>query len=112
MKVRIEEKNKATILHCEGSLDANTVSEFKKETVRLLDEGSVKFIIDGSRLDFVDSMGLGSLISLLRKAKQQNGDVMVVNLTNDVKTIFEITRLNKLFRVFENIDDACKAFGK
>lgn len=112
MKVKVEEKRGATVIRCEGSLDANTVSDFKKETLQLLNSGSVKIIIDGSKLDFVDSMGLGSLISLLRKVKQQDGDVMIANLTDDVKTIFEITRLHKLFRVFDNIEEACREFGK
>ncbi|MBU4483983.1 STAS domain-containing protein [bacterium] len=112
MKINVETKNNAVILHCKGSLDANTVADFKKETTKLLDGGNVKIIIDGKELDFVDSMGLGSLISLLRKTKQHDGDVLVVNLTSDVRTIFEITRLHKLFKVFDDLDQACGEFKK
>lgn len=97
MKITIDTKNGTTVLHLIGNLDADSVTRFKKQTYQLAEEGCQQFVIDFSDCPFVDSMGLGALISLLRKVRTQQGDVKITRLGKDVATIFEITRLNRLF---------------
>lgn len=97
MKLNIAKKGEATVLQIVGNLDADSVTRFKKQTYQLAEEGCRQFVIDFSDCPFVDSMGLGALISLLRKVRTQQGDVKITRLGKDVATIFEITRLNRLF---------------
>jgi anti-sigma B factor antagonist len=68
-------------------------------------------VIDCSNLNFIDSMGLGILISLLRRVRQRDGDVKVSALSEEVKTIFEITRLHRLFDVCNDSAAAVKKFS-
>lgn len=110
MKLDISKRGDVTVLRCEGSLDADNIAAFKKIAYEVLDKGALKLILDASKVDFVDSMGLGVLISLLRKLKQEDGDIKIVSLTPDVKTIFEITRLYRLFDIFDELKDALDAF--
>ena len=112
MKLDVSKKGDITVLVCSGSLDADNVAVFKKAAYDALEGGVSKFVLDASRMDFVDSMGLGVLISLLRKLKQKNGDIKIASLTPDVKTIFEITKLYRLFDVYEDSDTAVKGFKK
>lgn len=110
MKLDVSKKGDVAILRCAGSLDSDSISTFKKTAYDLFDQGTVKYVLDASKVDFVDSMGLGVLISLLRKVKQKDGDIKIASLTPDVKTIFEITRLYRLFDVFDTANEAIDKF--
>lgn len=110
MEIETEQVGNVTVLYCEGSLDADTVTHFKKTANELLERGVTNFVIDASKLNFVDSMGLGVIISLLRRVKQRDGDIKISSLTPDVKSIFEITRLHRLFDICENKAEAIEKF--
>ena len=110
MKINIEQQGDISILHCGGSLDADSVNSFKKVAYDLVEKGSVKIVVDCAKVSFVDSMGLGALISLLRRARSRQGDVKVTSLTEDVRTVFEITRLHRLFDISSDPQTACRKF--
>lgn len=110
MQIEVESKNGVSVMHCGGSLDADSIAAFKKIAYELVDKGTTRLVVDCSNLTFVDSMGLGVLISLLRRVRQGNGDVKMAALSDDVKTIFEITRLHRLFEVCADTNTAIKRF--
>lgn len=84
-----------------GNLDADTVPQFKKAAYKIVEEGYVQLVIDCHALDFIDSLGLGALISLLRKVRTNEGDLKIAGLNKDCRSIFEITRLNRLFEIIK-----------
>jgi anti-sigma B factor antagonist len=110
MNIEVKLQDGIQVVYCGGSLDADTVAGFKKITYDLVSGGSTRLVIDCTNLNFIDSMGLGVLISLLRRVRQRNGDVKVSALTDEVKTIFEITRLHRLFDVCSDADTAIRKF--
>jgi anti-sigma B factor antagonist len=110
MHIEVENRGNISVMHCGGSLDADSIAAFKKVAYDLVDQGVTRLVVDFANLTFVDSMGLGALISLLRRVRQRQGDVKVVALTDDVKTIFEITRLHRLFEVCADLNTAIKRF--
>jgi len=112
MNIEVKQNGMVQVLQCGGSLDADSVAGFKKVAYDLVKGGSKQFVIDCSSLNFIDSMGLGVLISLLRRVRQQQGDVKVAGLNEDVKTIFEITRLHRLFDVCSDSDAAVRKFDE
>lgn len=112
MNIEVKQQGDIQVMHCGGNLDADTVTSFKKVAYDLVSRGSTRVVIDCSNLAFVDSMGLGVLISLLRRARQRGGDVKVASLSEEVKTIFEITRLHNLFEVCADWSTAVKRFEK
>ena len=112
MNIDVENQGTVSVMHCGGSLDADSIAAFKKIAYALVDKGATKLVVDCAHLTFVDSMGLGVLISLLRRARQRQGDVKMASLTDDVKTIFEITRLHRLFEVCTDTPTAVRRFEK
>jgi len=112
MQIEVESKGDVSVVRCGGSLDADSIAAFKKIAYELVDKGATRLVVDCSNLTFVDSMGLGVLISLLRRVRQGNGDVKMASLSDDVKTIFEITRLHRLFEVCADTTTAIKRFGE
>lgn len=110
MDIRPEKIGKIVVLRCNGSLDAECVSQFKKASQKLVDDGNRYFVIDGSALNFVDSMGLGAIISLMRRVQADRGEVKIASLSPDVRMIFELTRLHRVFDICTNAGEACKKF--
>ncbi|MDP2600363.1 MAG: STAS domain-containing protein [Deltaproteobacteria bacterium] len=99
MKIDTDKKNGVTVLSVSGNLDAESVACFKKEANKIVEEGCYDLLVDCKSLDFIDSMGLGAMISLLRKVRAHQGDLKVAHLNPDVRQVFEITRLNRLFEI-------------
>ncbi len=80
-----------------GDLDIYTSSQFKEEVIRRLDEEKTDIIIDGEDLEYVDSTGLGALISVLRTMKEDENKIFIANVKPNIRKIFDITNLDKLF---------------
>lgn len=112
MNIDVKQQGDIQVMCCGGSLDADTVTAFKKVAYDLVSSGATRFIIDCTDLTFIDSMGLGVLISLLRRVRSRDGDVKMAALSDEVKTIFEITRLHRLFDVCADSSAALRQFSK
>lgn len=110
MNVSIDKAGDAAVIHLKGSLDADSVALFKKKTANLIGTQKINLVLDASSLEFVDSMGLGVLISLLRKVRAVDGDMKVAGLKQEVRDVFEITRLHRLFDIFPDSESAQKSF--
>lgn len=82
-----------------GELDVSTADEFKEYLHKLIDEEiiNIKFYLDG--LDYIDSTGLGVMIGILKRIKVENKDIYITSPKDNVKKIFSITGLDKIFKV-------------
>ena len=110
MKFEMEEIGPVMILTLEGDvLDANNSPEFKQEVSPLLEAGS-QVIFDLSGMRFIDSSGCGALLSCLRKLKAKGGDLKLFGLSKQVRSLFQIIRLDQILGTHETRDDALKAF--
>lgn len=83
----------------EGEVDIYNSSQLKGKLYEMLDEKSVDLYIDCKDLEYIDSTGLGSLVSVLKKVKQFNGNIHLSNLKPSVAKVFKITDLNKVFMI-------------
>ena len=110
MQIEMKKQEGVVILHLTGNLDADSVPLFKKRAYDLVEMGNYSLVVDCKSLQFVDSMGLGAMISLLRRVRVHKGDVKVAALTPDVLSVFEITRLHRLFDITPSWEEACRKF--
>lgn len=90
-------------------LDASNVDELKREIAPLL-QSSDKLVIDLARLRFVDSSGLGALLSCLRQLSAKGGDLKLCGMSKQVRAVFELVRLHRIFDIFATTEDAVRAF--
>ena len=90
-------------------LDASNSAEFKRDAAPLL-ESTLKLVFDLSRLRFVDSSGLGAFISCLRKLNAKGGDVKLCGMSKQVRAVFELVRMHRIFDIFTTREDAARAF--
>jgi anti-sigma B factor antagonist len=77
-----------------------------------LNEGNHHFVLNLSGVDYIDSSGLGQLISIWTSIRNKNGHMTVLNPTKRVRRLFEITRLHTVFQISENEADAVKLARK
>ncbi len=90
-------------------LDASNVDELKREIAPLL-QSSNKLVIDLARLRFVDSSGLGALLSCLRQLTAKGGDMKLCGMSKQVRAVFELVRLHRIFEIFPTPEEAIRAF--
>jgi anti-sigma B factor antagonist len=92
-------------------LDASNAAEFKRDIAPLLD-ANTRLVLDLSRLRFVDSSGLGAFISCLRKLNAKRGDLKLCGMSKQVRAIFELVRMHRVFEIVNNKEDAVRAFER
>jgi anti-sigma B factor antagonist len=91
-------------------LDASNSAEFKREVAPLL-EATTKLVLDLSRLRFVDSSGLGAFISCLRRLNARGGDVKLCGMSKQVRAVFELVRMHRIFEIHGTREEAVQAFA-
>ena len=91
-------------------LDASNAGEFKRDVAPLL-EANTKLVLDLSRLRFVDSSGLGAFISCLRKLNAKGGELKLCGMSKQVRAVFELVRMHRVFDICSTREEAVRAFG-
>nr|WP_314899838.1 STAS domain-containing protein [uncultured Deefgea sp.] len=86
------------------SLDASNADAFRKQ-IRPVLESSGKIALDMSALSFVDSSGLGALLSCLRFCTEQDGSFALYGLQRPVSALFELMRMHRVFQVFNSLNE-------
>jgi len=89
-----------------GEIDVYTAPGLKKELVELIEGGCNNVIVDLEGVAFIDSSGLGVLVSALRRAREHDGSVRIVCSRDSVLKIFRITGLDKVFPIFPSVAEA------
>ena len=85
-------------------------SKFKEELLLKIDEGNENVVVDLSICEFVDSSFLGALVAGLKKTTMKSGDLKIVGLKPPVKAMFELTRLYRIFDIYDKQEEALSSF--
>jgi anti-sigma B factor antagonist len=112
MEIQVREDGKVQILACRGRMDAQVSGFLKGRIQELLDKGATELVLDLDGLEFLDSSGLGAIVSCLRRIKEKKGEIKLAGLRPEVRSIFDITRVSRLFHICESVADAVRAFQK
>jgi len=98
------------VIEVDGQLIVGNRQELKQRVLDALEAGDRKFLIDFSRTGYIDSSGLGVLVSLSKKIRDEGGDLRLAGLNEDLKTLFELTKLDTLFAITDSPEQALAAF--
>lgn len=93
------EEKEVWVLKLHGEIDIYTAPKFKETLLNVIETRDSDIIIDGEHLEYIDSTGLGVLISGLKKLKETDNNITIINLRPNISKLFEITGLNKVFIV-------------
>lgn len=90
-----------------NSAQANlkNAEEFKQEMIEVIDSGKHFVIIDFTNVEYVDSTFLSALVTVLKHAMKEKGDVAVYGLNADISNLFSLIRLDKAFKIFNSLPE-------
>jgi len=110
MSFAIKKQDEVVVVDVEGQLIVGNRQELKQKVLDSLDGGARKFVIDFTPTGYIDSSGLGVLVSLSKKIREQGGELRLANLNDDLKTLFELTKLDTLFQIADTRERALQSF--
>lgn len=85
--------------------------KFKDLITQLINSGTTKFVIDLGICEYIDSTFLGAMVSVLKKVNSLNGDLRLVYSKEMPSLVFVLTRMDKVFKVFNDLDTALASFN-
>lgn len=110
MHINFEEKQGIFIFRINGIVDINTSPEFKKAFDHFINEDHNKIVIDLTDVGYIDSSGLATLVEIFKKLRNAGGKFKLVGLSEKIKGLFEITKLDKLFDIKKDEEEAINSF--
>jgi len=107
---KIQEIGDLTTIEFTGkTLNLQSGRDFRQEFEPQIKEHK-QIVLDLSAVTFIDSSGLGVLISCLKKAREAGGDIKLCGLTSQVRALFQLVRMHKLFDIYNSREEAAHAF--
>jgi len=113
MRMNINERtvNDVTVLDLEGNLALNENARYRKHVTGSIDAGARKLIVNLARVKYMDSRGLGELISCYTALRRVNGHVKLLHLNNRLQYLLAITKLDSVFETFDSEPTAVSSFA-
>ncbi len=108
--VRKDEAKGVVVLGVDGQLIVGNRHDLKAKVMEAMDDGETKFVVDFTNTGYIDSSGLGVLVSLAKKIREVGGDLVLAGLNEDLRTLFELTKLDTLFDIKASAEEAISGF--
>ena len=110
MEITQRERNSVVVLDIIGEIDLYNASEIKLMIQKLIDNQKYDIIINLEKVSYIDSSGIGALISSLSSLKKYQGNMKIINLLASVKRVFELTKLMSFFDIYSSEEEALSKF--
>jgi anti-anti-sigma factor len=111
MDIHEERKDGFLVLGLEGQLDVISAKIFEEKVLAVIDGGETGFVIDLSRLDYVNSAGLRVFLAASKRLTPAGGKIVLCCLQEPVKEVFDIVGFYQVFSIFNSKDEALKSLG-
>ena len=114
MRIEVAERDGAAVIRPVGArIDLQVAGEFRTALLQLIDGGHRQLVVDMGDVLFVDSSGLGALVSALKTLKlvKRDGDIRLANVQPAVVALLEIIRLHRVFASYPSVEQAVHSFS-
>ena len=93
-------------------LEENSIQKIGAQILQLIDQTiNPKLLMDFQNVEHLSSAALGTLITINNRIKEKGGQLRLVNINPQIYEVFAITKLDKLFKIYEDSDKACASFS-
>jgi anti-sigma B factor antagonist len=110
MEITVRDAATATVLRLDGRLDMATGTALKAEIKKLIDKEKTAIHLNLAGVEFINSSGLGALVSIMKETRLRKGRLTLSNLATYVQEIFEITQLSHIFEIYATEEEAISSF--
>ena len=111
MDINQTEKGGVIILELKGDVDSLSSFDLSRIVREALARDKVRFVFNLEGVEYINSSGLGSMISLLKKSREKDGDVKLASVRSEVFELLQQTHMDKLFEIFNSTDEALEKFA-
>ncbi len=112
MDITKRSNDDVVILDIAGEIDLYNAPEIKDIINGLIEEQKFNVIINLEKVTYIDSSGIGALISSLSNLKKYQGGLKIINVYASVRKVFELTKLTSFFDIYNSEEEALESFGK
>jgi anti-sigma B factor antagonist len=109
LRTEVSEVGGWTVVAVHGEIDVATSPTLRERLIDLVSNGATRMVLDLEAVDFVDSTGLGTIVSVLKRARTHGGDLRLVCTEARIRRLFEITGLDKAVPLHASLEDALSA---
>lgn len=110
LEIERTDRDELTFLTLTGQLDALNAPNLKRETEGLVEQGMVKVVLDLTKLEMIDSSGVGAIVSLFKQVRTRQGDLKISGLIGQPQVIFKLLRLDRVFDIADDAETAASRF--
>lgn len=111
MNYNVEERYNSVVITLKGNVMGGPDGSKLHDTLHDLKEsGKTNIVVDLSKVKFMNSSGLGMLISAMTTMRNAGGDLRLANVADRIQSLLVVTKLITVFKHFESVDDAAKSF--
>ena len=110
MEIAKKEEGTVAVLSLKGRLDLASGSQLKEEIRKLFERNLTSIHLNLAEVEFINSSGLGSLVSIMKEVRLVKGRLTLSNLASYVQEIFDITQLSHIFEIFQSEEEALASF--
>ena len=107
---QVKKTGRVTLLSLEGSFELGKEAKLKEALLQHMSMAEAEIVLNLKDVDFIDSACLGALISVARRVRSSGGDIRLAQLNPEVASIFQITRLDKVFQIFDQPEEAVSSY--
>ena len=101
------ERDGCAVLAVEGEVDLATAPRLREALTDLVTKGNLRVVVDLTATQFLDSTGLGALVTGLKRVRARGGELRVVCTSSRLCKVFEITSIDKVIPLYTSVDEAC-----
>jgi len=112
MDITKRSNDDVVILDIAGEIDLYNAPEIKDIINGLIEEQKFNVIINLEKVTYIDSSGIGALISSLSNLKKYQGGLKIINVYASVRKVFELTKLTSFFDIYNSEEEALESFGR
>lgn len=110
MDISSRVRGDVVVLDISGEIDLYNAPEIKDIVNKLIEQKKYNVVINLKDVTYIDSSGIGALISSLSNLKKYQGGLKIINVFASVKKVFELTKLTSFFDIYDSEEEAAKAF--
>lgn len=110
MAIKIEQHGSVTIINLKGDIDMQEVVQIRNVISAMVHEGRYQLVLDLSKVQHINSTGIGILADSLRRLRTMHGDLRLSQLNPYLHNIFELTGMTRYFRIYKKRQEAIRSY--
>lgn len=112
LRIKVKREDAVPVIDLSGEVDAYTCAGFRDTMIEVIEDGHPDIVVSMLEVEYIDSSGLGTLVGGLKRASEHNGRIALVCANEQIKKVFEITGLERVFPIYATEKEAVASFKK